>query len=356
MSLIPREDRPRDIEGPGTPLSSGRAQLPRLLELIMAIQSDRYPNARALAERCEVSRRTIFRDLDTLAAAGIPVHYRPDRQGYQLARGCSLPASSLDETELLALLIMARQWKGGAAFDLIRHARSGTQKLIQALPADVRDRLLIRAEPIPEGGPEAPLPRDRRLVYDALLNALALRLQIRIWYRDVRDETGTQETTKLSLYRLVLARGTWYVVGRSTFHRGVRVFRIPWIERATPTTDSYTIPPRFNLERFLGSAWCMERGEVRYGIWLRFSAQAAPEIRGALWHHSQRLAELPDRRADLHLVIDGLDEILGWVLGFGDQVEVLAPPELRERIAALAARVAEIHRARPTRTPPSEDA
>ena len=78
--------RDRDVR-----LRRGRAQLPRLLELIMAIQSDRFPNARTLAERCEVSRRTIYRDLDTLDAAGIPVRYRPDRQGYQLARSCALP-------------------------------------------------------------------------------------------------------------------------------------------------------------------------------------------------------------------------------------------------------------------------
>ena len=73
-------------------------------------------------------------------------------------------------------------------------------------------------------------------------------------------------------------------------------------------------------------AWGMERGKDRHEVWLRFSARVAPEIREAVWHRSQRIAELPDRRADLHLVIDGLDEILGWVLGFGDQVEVLAPP------------------------------
>src|SRR5690349_14951068 len=135
MPLTPDASQARGEEGLGPSSACGRAQLPRLLELIMAIQSDRFPNARELAERCEVSRRTIYRDLDTLAAAGIPVRYRPDRQGYQLARGCSLPLPSLDEKEALALLIMARQWKGGAGLDLLRHARDGAVKLVQALPA-----------------------------------------------------------------------------------------------------------------------------------------------------------------------------------------------------------------------------
>jgi predicted DNA-binding transcriptional regulator YafY len=318
--------------------------LPRLLELIMAIQSNRFPNARVLAEKCEVSRRTIYRDLDTLAAAGIPVRYRPDRQGYQLARTCAYQLPTLDEKEVLALLILVRQWKGGAGLDLLRHAHDGAVKLVQALPPDVRNRVLTRAEPVPHETNFSSLPRDRKLVYDAILDALAQRFQIRIWCRDAAAEM--QETTKLSLYRLVLARGIWYVVGRSTLHRQVRVFRIPWIDRVTSTSDPYTIPPRFNLERFVGLAWSMERGKDRHEVWLRFSAQLAPEIREVVWHRSQRLAELPDRRVDLHLVIDGLDEIVGWVLGFGDQVEVLAPHELRERVVAIAARVAHRHASR----------
>lgn len=349
-SLIPDPASTRSEPGPGSSGPPGRAQLPRLLELIMAIQSDRFPNARALADRCEVSRRTIYRDLDTLAAAGIPVEYRPDRQGYQLARGCSVPLPGLDEKEAMAILVLARQWGGGASLDLLRHARDGALKLVRALPPEVRNRILVRAEPIPDVTPRTPMPRDRKLVYDAILDAMAERLQVRIWFRE--DGDGSPETTKVSLYRLVLGRGTWFVVGRSTLHRQVRVFRIPWIERASTTNDPSTIPPRFNLERFLGLAWAMERGDARHEVWLRFSARLAPEIREAHWHGSQRLAELPDRRADLHLEIDGLDEILGWVLGFGDQVEVIAPRELRERVRTLAGRMAQIHA--PSSVPPFE--
>src|SRR5579871_3109922 len=141
IPLFSEASHAREAKDSGSRGAPGRAsaQLPRLLELIVAIQSERYPNARVLAERCEVSRRTIYRDLETLAAAGIPVHYRPDRQGYQLARGYSFTLPSLDEKEALALLTMARQWKGGAGFDLLRHARDGAVKLIQALPPEARN-------------------------------------------------------------------------------------------------------------------------------------------------------------------------------------------------------------------------
>ena len=68
------------------PLHSSRFPLARLIQLIILLQTERCPNARRLAEICEVSRRTIYRDLAALAGAGIAVIYRSDRQGYQLAQ------------------------------------------------------------------------------------------------------------------------------------------------------------------------------------------------------------------------------------------------------------------------------
>ena len=85
-----------------------RLPLARLLQLLMILQSERYPNATRLAEACAVSRRTIYRDLTILEAAGITVIYRPDRQGYQLARECLLQPTQLEDKEALALLDLSR--------------------------------------------------------------------------------------------------------------------------------------------------------------------------------------------------------------------------------------------------------
>jgi predicted DNA-binding transcriptional regulator YafY len=327
--------------------SSGNAQLARLLQLIVALQSDRCPNARELAELCEVSRRTIYRDLESLEEAGFAVRYRPDRQGYQLVKGSFLQPSSLDESEALALVVLSRLWNGCDGLGLLRHARAGVIKLVQSLAPEVRSRIAARAELIPEPAIASTLPGDRQLVYETILEALAHRLQLRIWYHETEGQA--LETTKLSLYRLILAHDIWALVGRSTLHRQVRIFRIPRIRRVVLTDDPYTIPPRFNLERFLAQAWVMERSPDRYQVWLRFSAHVAWDIQDTVWHRSQRLVSLDDGRIDLHLIIEGLDEIKRWILGFGDQVEILAPPELRDRIHEVALRMVRLHgRAAPT--------
>src|SRR6516225_6244023 len=87
------------------PSHSSRFPLARLIQLIVLLQTERYPNARRLAEICEVSRRTIYRDLAALTGAGITVLYRSDRQGYQLAQSVFLQPPKMEEREALALLV-----------------------------------------------------------------------------------------------------------------------------------------------------------------------------------------------------------------------------------------------------------
>jgi len=322
--------------------STGGAQLGRLFRLVLLLQTERFPNARELAEQCEVSRRTIYRDLDVISDAGIPVRYRPDRQGYQLDKGFFLPPTGLDEDEAVALLVLAWQWRRGGGLWLLRHAWGGAVKMAQGLPPGVRERVLAAAEPFHAEDRVVGPGADRRDVHAAVLSAIAGSRQIRVWYRATESEAV--ECTKFSPYRLILHGGHWFMVGRSSLHRRVEVVGIPWVQKAVLTPDNYATPPRFNLERFLGQAWGVDRDPVRYRVRLRFSARVAPELNDNIWHRTQTRVALADGRVELHFVLDGVGEVLRWVLGFGDQVEVLEPPELRRRVFEVSARAARRNR------------
>ncbi len=322
-----------------------RLQLGRLFRLVLILQTERFPNARELAESCEVSRRTIYRDLELLAEAGIPVRYRPERQGYQLGKGFFLPPTALDETEALALLVMARQWRGGDGLGLLRHAWGGAIKLVQGLPEDVRERVLAAAEPFRAEPSSLDLATDRQEIHDTILASLTRQRQVRVWYRGITN--GVDECTKFSVYRLLLRDRNWFMIGRTSLHRRIEVIGIPWVRKVVLTDDPSTIPPRFNLLRFLGQAWGVDRHPIRYRIGLRFSAEIAPEIDKIVWHRTQRRVTQPDGRVDLHFVLDGIEEVLRWVLGFGDEVEVLEPDELRSRVFQVGANLARRHRPKP---------
>ena len=82
-----------------------------------------------------------------------------------------------------------------------------------------------------------------------ILNALLHRQRLRLWYRERCQ--GPVSTTNFGLYRLARIQGQWALVGHSSAHGGVWLFWLPWVEQAEPTGEAYSIPPRFQLERFL---------------------------------------------------------------------------------------------------------
>jgi len=236
---------------PAEPSHSSQFPLARLIQLIVLLQTERCPNARRLAEICEVSRRTIYRDLAALAEAGVSVLYRSDRQGYQLAQNVFMQPPKMEEREALALLVSCRQGGSGDDLGLSRHANQAIDKLVQCLPEGMRTRLLAAAEILSDALDHLELSPIRREVDDRILAALTQRRQVRLRVR----ETGTSvvETTKLGIYRLAKLHGFWCLVGRSTRHCRVLLIPLDQIEQVELTEDPYSIPPRFNLVRFLAS-------------------------------------------------------------------------------------------------------
>ncbi|HEV3163235.1 MAG TPA: transcriptional regulator [Isosphaeraceae bacterium] len=320
---------------------AGQAPLSRLLRLLLALQANRCPNAGVLAALCEVSRRTIYRDLDALSAAGIPVRFVAERRGYQLAPGYAFQPPGLDSREAAALVLLAQAGGPGDGFGLYRSAREGARKLVAVLAGEARDHVGALAELIHVRREGFALESTRQAVYDAILQSLTSRVQVRLAY--IEPGSSSEYSTKVSPYRLLLDGRSCHLIGRSTLHREVRVFRLPWVQRAELTSDAYEIPAQFDLERFLGHAWRVVHGRERVKLWLRFSRSVAPEVADGDWHASQRFEPQADGSIDLHLNVDGLDEILGWVIAFGDQVEVLEPDALRVKVREMAARMAKLN-------------
>ncbi|MFO0951579.1 MAG: WYL domain-containing protein [Isosphaeraceae bacterium] len=263
--------------------------------------------------------------------------YRPERQGYQLAKGFALRPPDVTETEALALLALSRQWGGGDGLGLLGAARDGALKMVQGLPPESRDRVLAAAEPFLATTPEIDPDPLRRAVHEAVVSALTRQRQIRLWYRDA--VTLGEESTKLGIYRVVFHEHQWYLVGRSSVVRKVDVIGVPRVNRAVVTEDPYQIPPRFDLERVLVKAWGRPTGRGTHHLWLRFEAEASERVRSSVWHGMSQAVERPDGGVDLHLEVDRLEEVLGWVAGFGDAAEVLAPLELRLRLVDTAERI-----------------
>jgi proteasome accessory factor B len=315
----------------------------RLLQLIGLLQGGRGYNTDALAQACGVSRRTVFRDLDLLRLSGVPLLFDEKQQGYRIPGACLLPPTNFTPEEALSLLVLCHELGNDAGLPLLGSARTAAVKLESSLPAHLRDQLRdVTAALHIHAGPVNPLTGCKP-VYEILLDAIASRHNVRIRYGSLKEEK--EIVTRLSPYEMFFSRRSWYVVGRSSLHRAKRTFNLGRIYRIEPLDDGFQIPRGFSIARYLGNAWHMipEKGPDREVV-VHFDRLVAQNVAEVNWHRTQRVVFRDDGSADFHVTVSGLNEISWWILGYGDQAEVLQPPELRQMIAARANRLSDKYR------------
>jgi predicted DNA-binding transcriptional regulator YafY len=310
----------------------------RLLRLVGLLQTGRGHNANALAVECRVNRRTIFRDLDVLRDAGVPLRYDEERQGYFIPGTYYLPPTNFTPEEALAVIVLCHELGEQHKLPFYAPARSAAAKLEGSLPARLREHLRtvtgsihIRLEP-----QNSLSDQDR--VYEHLVKAIGDRECVRIRYRSLTE--GMQINTRLSPYRLLFSRRAWYVIGRSSLHRATRTFHLGRIAELEFTGDRYSVSRGFSLNRYLRNAWHLipERGPDHHVV-IRFSRMVASNVSEVTWHKTQKIVEQTDGSIDYHVDVSGLGEISWWILGYGDEAEVLEPVALRKLIASRIKRL-----------------
>ena len=148
--------------------------------------------------------------------------------------------------------------------------------------------------------------------------------------------------TDVSPYRLLFMGRAWYLIGLSSLHGEVRTLKLDRLVSAEVLDEPIEPDPEFDLDAHLGGAWQMIPEGQTYHVRLRFLPKVAGNVEEIAWHKTQRFTVLPDGSCLFEADVDGLGEITWWILGYGDQVVVEDPPELRERIGQIGLRVAEM--------------
>ena len=308
------------------------------------LQTGRGHNARALADLCRVSRRTIFRDLDLLRDAGVPLHYDSQEERFRIPGTYYLPPTNFTTEEALSVIVLCHEVGQRAQVAFLDAAHRAATKLESSLPAALREQLASMSRAIQiRLGPLAAPNGDvgvgaQRQYYEQLVAAITRRKSVRIRYDSFTERKVI--ATKLSPYRLWFSRRAWYVIGRSSLHRATRTFHLGRIQELTPLDDGYKMPRGFSLERHLRNAWHMipERGRNQRVV-VRFSKLVARNVADVSWHKTQRVTWNADGSIDFQVNVSGLGEISWWILGYGDQAEVLEPAALRDIVVNRAKRM-----------------
>ena len=137
----------------------------------------------------------------------------------------------------------------------------------------------------------------------------------------------------LHAYRVCLARQAWYLIARPEGELMPRTLRVVRFRRLQVLDGAASVPADFDLRTHLGDAWDIFRGEQSYDVEIRFAKEAAVQVTETRWHHTQRIKRHRDGSVTLLFRVDGLDEIVWWLLPWtGFFAEVIRPLELRQRL------------------------
>ncbi|MEK6675524.1 MAG: WYL domain-containing protein [Planctomycetota bacterium] len=313
----------------------------RLLRLIQSLQAGRQRTVDEISKAVGVSRRTVFRDLEMLSRAGIVFTFDRDTQRYSAGESTLLPPVSLTHSEALAVLLAMR-------FSFVRQlipdadaAASAGLKIESLIPATLRDhcgRLLNRMRIFPQPASDAAPIGDSLLLVQ---QALARQVKIKVRYDSYYDRKVLDLI--LHPYHLIYIHRGWYLIAFSELHTQVRTFKVERLLQSRSLDVGFRIQPTFNIDQYFGNAWLMIRGDRLFHVKILFSPKVAANVDEIAWHKTQRSSYQDDGSLLFEVDVEGIQEIIWWILGYGEHAVVLEPLELREAMIQHVRRLAETY-------------
>lgn len=315
----------------------GMSKSDRLLHILNLLRSRRNLNAARLAQECGVTERSIYRDIISLSEANIPVYY--DR-GYKLASDNFLPPLNLDFEEYSALRLalesspLARRVRYKS---LIKRVSS---KIEAGLSRLVRDQ---RRSYQPTTHIHVPTTQNEQLLCECfadLESAIADSLSVEMEYDGL--ESGRLRRV-VDPYFIVFRARAFYIVGYCHLRGNYRTFRVDRIRSLAVSSQKFRRRRDITPESYFEQSWEVFSGPP-VTLAVRFTGTAARVV--ALGHHhaGEEVVPLPDGSVEYRVTVSGRREIVRWLLGFGDEAEVISPPDVRDRLIDVIQRMANQYR------------
>jgi len=313
----------------------------RLLSILITLQMHGRVTAAVLAERFEVSQRTIYRDIDALSAAGVPVYAdKGPGGGFALLDGYRTRLTGLTAAEAEAVLLMGLP---GPASDLglAEPASAARLKLVAALPAAAGDS----ARRIGDRFHLDPVDWYRRALAPAHLATVAAAVWAQRCIVMHYESWKTEVRRTVEPLGLVLKAGHWYLVAR--VGKDLRTYRVAKMLAVDASDEMFERPAGFDLARH----W---QGEVvRFESSLRREKAillVLPEAMSSIDRLGADAAEAivatdpdGDGRRTVEIPIESVDMAASLLMGFRDRIEVLEPAELRAELRRSAIELVQLY-------------
>lgn len=307
----------------------------RVLQLLGLLQSRAMWTGEELAERLGVTTRSVRRDVDRLRRLGYPVRASTGLGGgYQLGAGGKLPPLLLDPDEAVAVTVSLRVAAGGSVTGVEESALRALAKLDQVLPSSLRGEVEAISEAVVAvEGVSVPVPA-------ALLSTVARACRDRVLLDfTYRDRSGEESSRRVEPYRVVTMGRRWYLLAHDSGKDDWRSFRLDRVDPATVHATTFRFTPRPAPDPVEYVRQSVLRSPYRYVARLRLHAPL-DDIAARVPQNAGALTDLGDGTCELETGAETLDYLAIETLWLGVPFEVLDPPELKEKVRELGARLA----------------
>lgn len=334
---LPRNSK--KIEPPaGLAARQSRPPLVRMMKIHEFLSADKYPNCSKMAMELEVSTKTLQRDIDFMRdQLSLPIEYDAVKHGYYYTGSVAqFPMVTVSQGELVALLVAQKaveQYKG-TSFEKPLHA--AFEKLVSSMGDDASVSLheLSAAVSFRSQG----VPHAQIRVFEELTEAVMNHHVVEFDYSSMKSRKP--ERRRVQPYHLACIDNQWYLIAYDLVRQSRRTFALPRVEKVKNTRLPFEKSPDFSVAEMLsGSFSAFEAGQTEL-LRLRFHPSVSRLVTERQWHKSQKLEPSPDGGVELSMKVGLAPDLEAWILGWGGQVEVLQPPSLREKIAAIGREIA----------------
>jgi predicted DNA-binding transcriptional regulator YafY len=311
----------------------------RLVSLLLLLQTRGHLTAPELATELEVSVRTVYRDVEALSSAGVPVYAEAGRGGgFRLVEGYRTRLTGLSAKEAEALLLGGTSGPVGE-LGLGTVFAAAQAKLLAAMPKEVADRAFVVRQRfhLDSAGwfKSSRVPAHLGPIATAVWEGRRLEVVYRHY------DSDEEAKRVLDPLGLVLKAGVWYLV--ATRDGESRTYRISRIRSARVLNEESSRPPDFDLPAYWAdSVSRFEVGAPRLAVTLSATSRAI----AALHKHGYEaeLVESPARgKVQATASFDDMHDAVRELMPLGGAVEVLDPPELRDRLREAADEIVAVY-------------
>ena len=296
-------------------------RIDRLAAILIQLQSKKIVTASEIAERFNISLRTVYRDIRALEEAGVPIGAEAGK-GYFILEGYFLPPVIFSEEEAGAILLGAKLIESMSDESIGKNFSSAMYKIKSVLKSSGKETLNNLESRIAVSNIFKKTDSSNYL--SLLQKAVADKIAINIkYYSHYRENITKRIVEPIGLY---FYSSAWHLIAYCRMRKDYRDFRVDRIKNVETTTDIFLTQNHKSLDEYIKSAYNI--GEEMSFAEVKFSSEAAKVITDIKYYYGFIDESKTKNYVKMKFMIIDIDYFARWILSFAKEAKIISPPEL----------------------------